>query len=106
MNPSLVVGITLIATALPVVAAAQSSSPTTGDLSIERKQRRSIVLPKPSPEQVRADADRAVSEFAATQGPRRVVRETDPTRPAARPDLDYDVKSGIQTQRLNEFIRR
>ena len=29
------------------------------------------------------------------------------TRPAPeRPDLDYDVKSGIQSQRLNDALRR
>lgn len=105
MKATLALGLAFLAAALPLAAAAQSSSPSTGDLELQRKQRRSVVLPKPSPDQVRADADRAVSDYAATRAPGRIVRETLPTRPSARPDLDYDVKSGIQSQRLNDALR-
>ena len=70
------------------------------------KRKRAVVLPKQSPEQMKSDADRAVDEFAATRNPGAVVKQTSPVRPSARPDLDYDVKSWIQTHRLNDAIRR
>ena len=105
MKATLALGLAFLVAALPLAAAAQSSSPSTSDLELQRKQRRSVVLPTPNPDQVRADADRAVSDYAATRGPDRVVRETAPVRPSARPDLDYDVKSGIQGQRLNDALR-
>jgi hypothetical protein len=105
MKSMLALGIATLIMVMPLVAAAQSSSPTTGDLEMQRQQKRSVVLPKPSPEQVRQDADRAVSEYAATQSPGKVVRETSPVRPSARPDLDYDVKGGIQSQRTNDALR-
>ena len=103
MKSTLALGIALLSAALPLVAAAQS--PTTGDLELQRKQKRSIVLPKQSPEEVRMDADRAVSEYAASQPMGRVVRETSPVRPPARPDLNYDVTSGIQSRRLGEVFQ-
>jgi hypothetical protein len=100
------VGIAMLVAGLPLVAAAQSSAPSTGDLEMKAKQRRSVVLPKPSPEQIRTDADAAVSEYAATQkNTGKVVRETSPVRPSARPDLDTDVRSGIQGQRLNDALK-
>ena len=39
------------------------------------------------------------------KGSGKVVRETSPVRPSARPDLDYDVRTGIQSQRLNDAVR-
>ena len=107
MKPTLALGLALIVTVLPLAAAAQAqqSSPTTGDLEIQKKQKRAVVLPKPSPEQARADADRAVTEYAAGRTPGRIVRETSPVRPSSRPDLDYDVKSGIQTRQLQKEIK-
>jgi hypothetical protein len=71
---------------------------------MQRNQKRSIVLPKPTPEQVRADADAAISEYASTL-PSKVVRETSPVRPSARPDLDYDVTNGIQSRGLRDALR-
>ena len=89
---------------LPVAAAAQSSTGS-DDLQLEKKGRRAIVLPKQSPEQVQADANRAIDDFAASKNTGPLVDQTSPVRPPARPDLDYDVKSGIQGQRLNDAIR-
>src|SRR3954463_12569141 len=103
MKSTLALGIALISAAFPLVAAAQSAS--TNDLELQRKQKRSVVLPKPSPDQVRRDADQAVSEYAATRPTGRVVRENSPVRQPARPDLDYDVKSGIQSQKIGETFR-
>ena len=105
MTSRYAVAVALLTTALPLTARAQPPSPTTGDLQLERQQKRSIVLPKPSADQVRADADRAVSEYAATQRPDKIVRETSPVRPSARPDLDYDVKSRIQTRGVKDALR-
>ena len=105
MKATLLLGIALLSAALPLAAAAQSTTPTTGDLELQRKQKRSIVLPKQSPEEVRMDADRAVSEYAASQPMGRVVRENSPVRPPARPDLNYDVTSGSQSRRLGEVFQ-
>ena len=105
MRSTLVFGVALLATALPLAAAGQSLTPSTDDLTMEKKQKRSIVLPKPDPDQVRADAERAVSEYAATQDPRRIVNQTSPVRPPTRPDLDDDVKSGIQSKGINPSLK-
>ncbi len=102
MKSTLAMGIAMLVAGLPLAAAAQSPKPSTGDLEMQTKQRRSIVLPKPTPEQIRTDADAAVNEYAATRNPGKVVRETSPVRPSARPDLDSDVRSGVQSQRLND----
>jgi len=103
MKSLVVIALGLLVGALPLVAAAQSTPPPSGgDLSIEKKQKRSIVLPKPSQDQIRSDADRAVSEYAVKQDPRSVAKETSPVKPSSRPDLDYDVKSGIQSQNVNK----
>jgi hypothetical protein len=105
MKPTLALGIAILCAALPLTAGAQSSSPSPRDLEIQTKQRRSVVLPKPTQDQIRQDADTAVSEYAATRDTGKVVRETSPVRPSARPDLDYDVRTGIQSQRLNDAVR-
>jgi hypothetical protein len=99
------VGIAMLVAGLPLAAAAQSPTPSAGDLEIQTKQRRSIVLPKPTPEQIRTDADAAVNDYAATRNPGKVVRETSPVRPSPRPDLDSDVRSGIQSKQLNNAIK-
>jgi hypothetical protein len=90
---------------LPAWATAQQASPPSVDLSIDRTQRRPVVLPKPSAEQIRSDADAAVEDYVTGKSMGRVVRETAPVRPPSRPDLDDDVTGGIQTQRLNDALR-
>jgi hypothetical protein len=95
--------VALIVTALPLAASAQTPLPSSGDLQIERKQKKAVVHPKPSPDQVRADADRAIDEYTG-RPPGQVVRETSPVRPSSRPDLDYDVKHGIQQRNLNKEL--
>ena len=103
MKPMLALGVALLATALPLAASAQSPAPSTGDLEIERKERKAVVLPKPSPDQVRADADRAIDEYTG-RSPDQMVRDTSPVRPSSRPDLDRDVKQGIQSQQINKEL--
>ena len=106
MKPTIILCVAILSATLPVVAAAQSKPPAgSGDLELQRKQKRSVVLPKQSPEQVRTDADRAVSDYAATRPTGRIVRETSPVAPSARPDLDRDVKGGIQSQRTTDALR-
>ena len=34
----------------------------------------------------------------------QVVRDTSPVRPSSRPDLDRDVKQGIQSQQINKEL--
>lgn len=106
MKATIILGVAILSATLPVVAAAQSKPPAgAGDLEIQRKQKRSVVLPKQTPDQVAAEADRAVSDYAATRPTGRVVRETSPVRPSARPDLDRDVRDGIQSQRTTDQLR-
>ena len=98
-------GMALAVAGLPIVAAAQAPPPAAGgDLELQKKQRRSVVLPKPSQDQVRDDAHRAVTDYAGTPSPGKVVRETSPVRPSSRPDLDRSIRDGIQTQRLNDVL--
>jgi hypothetical protein len=101
MRSMLALAVALFVFAGPFVAGAQTPTPGSGDLELKRKEQRSVVLPKQDPEQIRADADRAISDYAATRSPGQVVRETSPLRPPARPDLDQDVRGGIQTQQIN-----
>ena len=105
MKSTLALGIALLSAALPLAAAAQSPSVTTGDLELQRKQKRSVVLPKQSPDEVRMEADRAVSDYAAGRPTGKVVRENSALRPSPRPDLDYDVRTGIQSRRLGDAIQ-
>ena len=74
-------------------------------LEIERRQRRAIVRPGTPADAVEHDTDRAVSEVEARERQRRTARAL--TQPAPRrPDLDDDVTGGIQSQRLNDALRR
>jgi hypothetical protein len=97
---SAILGLALL---VPIVAEAQTqTAPSTGDLQIERRQRKPVVLPKQSAEQVRADADRAVDEVIA-RDPSRVVKDTSPVR-SNRPMTDRDVTQGIQQQNINKEL--
>lgn len=88
----------------PVGVFAQAASPAETRLEMERRQQRSIVRPMPPPEAVERDASAAASEVEAQRRREETLRRTtQPTR--RRPDLDYDVKSGIQSQRLNDALR-
>jgi hypothetical protein len=104
MTPKLALLVVLLAAA-PGAAAAQQASPPSVDLSIDRTQRRPVVLPKPSSEQIRADAEEAIDEYAARMNLGHVVERTSPVRPPTRPDLDHDVSGGIQTRRLKDALR-
>lgn len=104
MKSTIALALALLTTTLPITAAAQSAAGS-GDLQLEKKGKRAVVLPKQSPEKVRSEADRAIDEFAASKNTGPLVDQTSPVKPSARPDLNYDVKSGIQGQRLNDATR-
>jgi hypothetical protein len=90
---------------LPAPVMAQAASPDSdARLRQERQHRRVIVRPSTPPEEIQRDVDTAADEIEQQQRQRETSRGL--TRPAPRrPDLDYDVKSGIQSQRLNDALR-
>jgi hypothetical protein len=99
--------IVLIATLVvlaPVPVLAQGASPNTDtQLEMKTRQRRTVVRPATPPETVEQDAEAATAQL---ERQREVGNARALTRPGSRrPDLDYDVKSGIQSQRLNDALR-
>jgi hypothetical protein len=95
----------IIAVALvPGSVMAQPASPSETQLQMERRQRRSIVRPRPPDETVARDADTAAVEAARRERERETIRELR-RPPSRRPDLDSDVKGGIQSQRLKDALR-
>ncbi len=96
----------LVLTLLPLPAPAQNApGPRDTDLEQRVRQKTTIVQPKPSPDTVTRDANRAVDEFAAGQRRDETLREL--TRPTVRrPDLDESVTGGIQTRNLRRSLPR
>jgi hypothetical protein len=84
---------------LPAPVLAQAVSPADAQLQMERRQRRVIVRPSPPAEAIEHDVQTATEEIERRHN---ALTRTAPRRP----DLDYDVKSGIQSQRLNDALRR
>jgi hypothetical protein len=72
---------------------------------MERRQRRAVVQPRPPDAVVEQDAAAAAAEIEQRRRAEQTARDASRARPR-RPDLDYDVKSGIQSQRLNDALRR
>jgi hypothetical protein len=102
------VALTIVATAavlVPGPVVGQASSPTETELQMERQQRRAILRPTPPPEGLERDVQEAAAEAEQRRRQDAIVRELQRPLPH-RPDLDYDVKSGIQSQRLNDALRR
>ena len=96
--PLIVVALT---TLFPDLVFGQAASPPETQLQMERRQRRAIVRPGPPAEAVERDTEAAMAEIEQRQRQDETVHEL--RRPSTRrPDLDYDVKSGIQSRRLNE----
>jgi hypothetical protein len=97
---------------VPAVAGAQAASPDAAgpqapadtQLRLEREHRRVIVHPSPPPDVVQHDAQSAQAEIEQREREQHIVGEL--RRPQSRrPDLGYDVSSGIQSQRLNKALR-
>jgi hypothetical protein len=92
---------------VPSAVLAQAASPgREAPLQQELRQRRVIVRPITPPSEVQNDAEQAAVEVAKRAQQDAVAREL--TRPtlSRRPDLDYDVKSGIQQRALQNSLRR
>ena len=89
----------------PEAVMGQAASPTDTQLQMERRQRRVIVRPSPPAETVESDVQDAAAQVEQRRRQDETVRELRRPLPR-RPDLDYDVKSGIQSQRLNDALRR
>ncbi|MBI1846442.1 MAG: hypothetical protein HY294_10695 [Candidatus Rokubacteria bacterium] len=90
----------------PVLASPFARAQTPGpvpstELKQEMKRARAVAPPPPSPEIAARDADRAATEMRNEQVLRDVARSS-----PNRPDLGYDVKSGIQSQNLNRALAR
>jgi hypothetical protein len=102
MASRLVAGAIAASLALPLTAGAQSPGQTTPPLELRRPHetpRRPIVHPQTARDQAVAEAERAAAEYERMQRDETLIREQ--SRPAARrPDLGYDVTSGIQQRNL------
>lgn len=105
MNASLVM-LLVSTTLLPAAALAQAPAPVPGgELRIEARPRRVVVRPDMPASVVEQDAGEARAEMDRQRRQRDIVRDV--TRPSSRrPDLDYDVKSGIQSRQLRDALRR
>ena len=78
--------------------AQESQSSTTLELTREAKPARPIVRPESDRTQAVRDAAKDAAEYEQRQRDDALVREQ--ARPAWRPDLGYDVTSGIQQRNL------
>jgi|SRR5882762_6124819 hypothetical protein len=113
MRPTLRALLALVA--LPAVAAAQSApAQAPGPLPVEirrdeapaeAKVGRITVPPAAQSPAVVNEAERAVAEFEQVQRARRFIRG-EMEQPPRRPDLGYDVSSGIQQKNLERSPRR
>lgn len=74
-------------------------------LELKPPRTRPLGLSSPRPEIVQADTARAISEIKARERLDEVIRETI-QGPRRRPDLNYDVFSGIQSRNLSNALRR
>ena len=89
---------------VPPGALAQDAPTPDPDLQLKREHKRIIVQPRPSPEVLQRDADRAVDELAAQRRLQETLRDGNPS--SRRPDLGEPVQGGIQTRELNRALPR
>jgi hypothetical protein len=96
--------IALAGLVMPATALAQAASPET-QLQQEMRHRRVIVRPVTPLSEVQRDLDTATGEIEQQQREAGVVRDL--TRPVPRvPQMDQDLRGGIQTRALNDALRR
>lgn len=110
MTIRLVSILVLALAALPPLAAAQerpgAEPPTSpSNLQLEVTRKRFVVLPRPPEETVAQDAETARQELLAEERRDALIRSSR-ERPLSRPELDYSVTSGIQSQRVLRALRR
>jgi hypothetical protein len=98
--------IALVGMLVPAAALAQAASPGRDtQLQQEMRHRRVIVRPLTPTDQVQQDVDRAAAEIQQQEREQAMVRDL--TRPAQRsPQMDPDLKGGIQSRNLNNVLRR
>jgi hypothetical protein len=103
----------LVLLALPVAADAQMA-PAPGQMPLEirkgesppeSKLGRPVVPPEPQSEDAVRDAERGAADLERVDRDRRALREQAPPLPR-RPDLGYDVQSGIQQKNLRRALPR
>jgi hypothetical protein len=100
-----IVAVAVMLALAPVAARGQDASGPDPDLQQRRQQRRIIVQPRPSPEVLQRDVERAAADLATERRLDDAVRDTTPSVPR-RPDLTEPVQGGIQTRDLNKALRR
>jgi hypothetical protein len=96
----------LLAAALTLAAcaSAQDTAPSTSpELRQELKQKRYLVLPKPSPETVSKDTDQAINDMPGHTD--QLIRDSR-QRPLSRPELDSSVVNDIQADRALRLPHR
>ena len=91
---------------LPLTAAAQDApgqDPSALELRRARESpRRAIVHPAPPLDEAVREAERATAEYESAQRAAELLREQS-SAAARRPDLSYDVTSGIQQRNLQRL---
>ena len=105
MISAAVAGVLVAILAFPLTAGAQETFPGRDAMPLELSRarettpRRPVVHPAPQRDEAVGEAERAAAESERTQRGDTLMRE--PSRPAARrPDLGYDVYSGIQQRNI------
>src|SRR2546426_9715078 len=105
MISRVVAGVLVAILAFPLTAGAQETSAGRDALPLELRRaremmlRRPIVHPAPQRDEAVGEAERAAAEYERTQRGGALMRES--SRPATRrPDLGYDVSSGIQQRTI------
>src|SRR5262245_27653916 len=90
----------LLAGAVP----AQDVTTQGTDMEQQMKRRRFMVQPKPDPQAVTQDVDRATEALRAEGRFDQTVRESRSPL-SRRPNLDYDVTSGIQSRNVQSGLK-
>jgi hypothetical protein len=106
MRAEMTAVIVLLGTLVPAGVLAQTGAPgAETQLQQEMRHRRVIVRPLTPSDQVERDVERATTEIRQQEERDMAVREL--SRPAQRaPQVDQDLKGGIQTRSLNNALRR
>lgn len=73
------------------------------ELTLARKPH--VLHPVPDPRDIERAAEQAIAEIQARERTEELIRET-LRAPSRRPDLSYDVWSGIQARNVNRALGR
>jgi hypothetical protein len=76
------------------------------DVERRLKQKRDVVLPKPSEETVARDLDQAARALGGPGGTDQLIQEGRRDRAINRPDLDSSVVNGIQAENAARALGR